>query len=199
MDRHVGNKPELNRTAISWKCAPIVPAFVFRVWWIRRRDLFTDKKVFRCCSVLCENAYTNIVGGEPRCLMCLKAQVCARDVAGDCDAGRSVFRFALTHALTHMEECSVCSVTLVMWLLSLFVMFLTLTSPRGPACHTNKWLFPLCIVHFLKRGYFWTREAKTSCNEWCNVFPVSINCRRSNAWARNKFMHSWTQTTGLLI
>lgn len=103
---------------------------------------------------------------------------------------RSVFRFALTHGLTRMEECSVCSVTPVMWLLSLFVMLLTLTSPRGPACHTNKWFFLLCIVHFLKRGYFWTREAKTSCNEWCNLFPVSINRRRSNAWARNTFMHS---------
>lgn len=56
---------------------------------------------------------------------------------------RSVFRFALTR----MEECSVCSVTLVMWLLSLFVMFLTLISPRGPACRTNKRLFLLCIVH----------------------------------------------------
>lgn len=141
MDRRVGNKPELNQTAISWKCALIVPAFVFRVWWIRRRDLFTDNKVFRRRSVLCENAYTDIVGGEPRCLMCLKAQVWARDVAGDCDAGGSCSDF-----LWHVWRSSaVCSVTLVMWLLSLFVMFST---------RANEWLFLLCIVHFLKRGYF---------------------------------------------
>lgn len=150
MDRRVGNKPELNRTAISWKCAPIVPAFVFSVSDESDAGTYLQtRKCFERRSVLCENAYTNIVGGEPRCLMCLKAQVWARDVAGDCDAGG-----ACSDLLWHV------------WRSAPFVLWLSL-------CDYSHYLscFWLSQAHV---GLPATHISDFSYHAWCIIWSAAI-------------------------